>query len=233
MSSSEQHSKTGRLPRAPYIDQLATWWERLRYTLWFVLPETLFLVSLSPAASYALLETAAQPSSKRLQLRHVFARGRRYYLSTLPKGGFRMVTTNKIPWYGRRTNAVTVLYAKFEAEATLPTRMLLTARFKTTYFLDIFFLPAFFTSMIVFMPWPIWTIIPLTLLLFGLSWVGHRSHAKLEAHEMLFFIEKALEDHLPEPPLALHSASADIVIDRQKDFPAVWEKFYEEKLSEN
>lgn len=228
MSSSQHSTKAGELPRARRSLSLSQLWQELKTRLWFVIPETMLSVSLSPSASYTALEVAAKPSSKRLHLRYVFARGRRYYLNALSNGGFRMVTTNKVPWYGRRTSAATVLYAQFESDVGLPTRIFLTARYKTLYFLDIFFLPSFFTSMIVFMPWPIWVMIVLIGLLYGLSWIGHHSHARVEAHEMLYFIEKALEEFMAEPPPTLSEADADIVIDRQRDFPAVWEKFYEE-----
>lgn len=233
MSTSEQGWKSDRIPRADearsQFDRLWTW---LRARIWLVLPERRLAITLSPAASFATLGTAAKPSIDRLQLRNVFARGRRYYLDALPDGGFRMVTTNKMPLYGRRTTAAAVLHATFEPQADGVTGILLRARFKLLYFLDIFFIPAFMISMLIFMPWPIWSIVWISVMLLVLSWIGHQTHARLEVHAMLYFIEKALEDHISEAPPALFEKSADVTITRQQDFPAVWEKFYEE-MTEN
>lgn len=200
--------------------------QALRRRFWFVLPDTYIAVSLPPVESLQQLQIAARPSTQRLHLRSVFANGRRYFLNELDNGRFRMVTTNKMPFYRRRTSAATILYGEMHADNAAHTTIRLKARFKMMYFLDTFLLPTFMASLLIFMPWPVWVIIALTFALFALSWRGHLHHATLEAQEMLYFIHKALEEHLAPPPQVLIAHSADITLEH--DFAAVWEKFYEE-----
>jgi hypothetical protein len=68
-------------------------------------------------------------------------------------------------------------------------------------------------------------IVVLVVMLYGLSWMTHRYSAELETHEMIFFVEKALEDFIPAPPANLASRGPDIIVER--DFPAVWDRFVE------
>lgn len=216
-----------------------TWVAHLRDMIlrrvWYVHSGRSIRLQLTPLQSYQALETAARPSVTRLQLRHAFARGRRYFLRHAPnvRNGFEMVTTSKRPWYPRgRTEASAVLLGEFEVLGDQTTLMKAQVRIRTMQVLRVIPLPLFMASMIVFMPWGVWINAGLIGVLFWLSWVFHWVTAVLEGHEMIVFIEKALEDHIPEP-MALPAPAdpeteADVVMDPAHNFADAWEKFTQE-----
>jgi len=228
MSDFDAEPKAGRI----LTDEVqVTWWQRLyQWVLnhfWYLRPCITLTLTITPSHIFKMLETAAKPSTKRLHLRNLFAHGRRYFIQARSSGGFHMVTTNKVPWHPRRrTSAAAILTGSFEAIDEQLTRMTLQGRIKTFYLLDALALPAFAASMVIFMAWPLWAITLLIMLLFGLSWAAHHYNAKLEVHEMLFFIETVLEDFAPDPQPALMSKGPDLVYDPQMDFAEAWEKFY-------
>lgn len=209
----------------------ASRFQRLRHGLlrraWYVHPGAHLRVTISPSQTYKALEISAKPSVKHLQLRNVFVRGRRYFI--FPRGGgFRMITTHKVPWFPRRTTASAVLFGDFEKIDDATTRLKMTSRIKIVYLLRSFLWPTFMTSMLVFMTWPVVIIALCIAALYGLSWVAHRYNAALEAYEMVFFIEKALEDFIPDPPsiLPAQTTSADVIV--ESDFAQEWDKFVDE-----
>jgi len=213
-------------------DSAPTWVSGLRHWFlkrtWYVHPGAHLRVSITPSQTFKVLETAAKPSIQRLHLRNVFARGRRYFIFPHTRSGFRMVTTHKVFWHPRRrTSASAVLIGHFEPIDADTTRLSVHSRIRTFYLLQVFLWPTFMTSMLVFMLWPVWLIGLCIGALYGLSWLAHRYNAALEAHEMIFFIEKALEDFIPEPPATLPSKSsaADLILKR--DFVEAWDKFME------
>lgn len=201
--------------------------------VWYVHPGIQLRLNISPSNAFKILETSARPSIQRLHLRNVFTHGRRYFISPRANRGFRMLTTHKVFWHPRRrTSASAVLLGDFEEIDDATTRLTLHSRFRITYLLQVFLWPTFMTSMLVFMSWSVWLIGLCIAALYLFSWMGHRYNAALEAHEMVFFIEKALEDYISEPPETLpsQSSAADLVV--QRDFAQAWDKFIEDMQDE-
>lgn len=208
-------------------------WARLQHwllrRLWYVHSGITLHLNMPRGTVLTVLETAAKPSVQRLHLRNVFANGRRYFFGVRRDGGFRLTSTNKVFWHHkRRTSPTAVINADLEALNDSLTRLDLHGRIRVGYLLDIFWLPLFMVSLIVFMPWPIPVIIGLSALLFGCSWFGHRYHAALEVQEMLFFVEKALEDYIAKSAPVLTAESGGDVVYHQRDFNQAWEQFYQE-----
>jgi hypothetical protein len=195
--------------------------------VWYLHAPAQFTVALPPRMAFAALQTAARPSTERLHLRNVFAGGRRYYLQAEPDG-FRMTTNAKESWrYAHRTSAVTIMSGVFHSDRDL-TQVTLRSRMKVSYLLDVLWLPTFMSSLIVMTPWPTPVVGALVVAFYGLSWLGHRYHAALEAYEMLYFVEKAFEDFLPPLAPQIEHTGADVVYDLQRDFASAWEAFYQQ-----
>jgi hypothetical protein len=107
------------------------------------------------------------------------------------------------------------------------TRIVMQARITIPYLIQVFFIPTFISSIIIFAPWRWPVIAAAILLLFGLSWFGHRLNAMLQAGEMVFFVQKALEDLAPaDTPLI--PAHSDTTVTLEREFREQWDKFYEE-----
>lgn len=202
----------------------------LRYT-WRVHPGAYIRVMLPPSQAYQVLATAAKPSVNRLQLRNVFARGRRYFIYAEPDGNFAMTTTNKVFWNRhRRTQPTAVLTGKFNKVDDSQTALTVHTRTRIFPILRALFMPAFMTSMLVYMPWFPPITITFIVMLFSLSLFAQRLESQLEAYEMVYFIEKAFEDFGHEPAPLLTGNNAELIIERDEetDFGAEWDKFYEE-----
>lgn len=207
------------------------WQFLLRYT-WRVHPGTHLRVLLSPSQAFKVLETAAKPSIDRLQLRNVFAHGRRYMIYPEPDGGFVMTTTNRVFWNRhRRTQPTAVLTGNFGKIDDTHTVVTLHSHTRILPVLRALFMPVFMTSMLVYMPWHPLILVIFIAALFGFSLLAQRFDSQLEAYEMVYFIEKAFEDFTHEPAPQLTSNNADVVInkaDETPDFVSAWDKFYEE-----
>ncbi|NWG16055.1 MAG: hypothetical protein HXY41_05410 [Chloroflexi bacterium] len=195
---------------------------RLVDALWLVLPPATLTVRAAPVECVKALALAARPSQQRLHLRNLFAEGRRYYLQPI-EGGFRLTCNSKIPWRRGRTTIAALLLGHFSDAGDGVTRLDLRARMRMIFLLDIFFIPSFITSLLVFAPWPPWLILTLALTLYGLSWTWHRLTAALQAEEMLFFVQKALEDLSPYHTPALSASTPEQVT---PEFREEWDKFY-------
>lgn len=205
---------------------LLKFWDGIKRRLWYLHPSIHLHLSLPASQVYQLLEMNSKPSIKRLEYRNLYAAGRRYLVRPDNKGGFVMMTTEKVWWHPRaRSRASTILYGNFEAIDEDNSRLTLRSNIRLHYLFDVFPLPTFFSSILVYMWWPIWILTFLILSLYTLSWLGHRLNASLEAHEMRFFIETILEDYMPAPPAELQGKS-NIVM--SEDFGQVWDKFVEE-----
>jgi hypothetical protein len=200
--------------------------ERFLRLFWIVHPRHSLRLQMTPRQVYAVLEQATRPSIERLHLRSTFVQGRRYLLHPLPDGGFRMTTTSRRTLSRRRTTATAVLQGEFADSEAILSELTLLGRIRIWYLLDVLPLPTFLVSILVFMPWSPLLIVALILTLYGLSWVIHRSTAALEAHEMIFFVEKVLQEHLGEEPPELHDKSPDLIYERS--FTQAWNKFYDE-----
>ena len=224
--ATDTHAKKGQIPQPP-SSLLPRLREALLARLWYLHAPTQLTITLPPPLALQALQTAARPSTERLHLRNVFAGGRRYYLQT-QSAGFLMTTNAKESWrYAHRTSTVTIMSGVFKRDRDL-TQITLRSRMKLTYLLDVLWLPTFVASLLVMTPWPPVIVVALIVTLYGLSWLGHRYHATLEAYEMLYFVEKTFEDFLPPLAPQIEQTGAHVVYDLQRDFASAWETFYQQ-----
>jgi len=199
--------------------------------VWFVHVPVILLIRATPAATLHAIKTVSRPSAQRLQHRNLFVQGRRYQFQVI-RDGFRLTTTHSVRWrYRRRTAAVAVMRGTLEPVGDSITRLRLKAHIKLSYLIDVFLIPAYMGSILSFMPWSPLVVIGCVLTLVILSFIGHRANAKLEAAEMVWFVQKALEDFVPAEIMALNSSSEETV-EVNADFGEEWEKFYEEHKNE-
>ncbi len=194
--------------------------------VWFVHPPAVLVIRATPGMCLQTLAFAATPSIERLHLRNLFASGRRYQLHRRGSG-FTLTTTSQVIWrYRKRTSASAVLLAEVAAIDEQITRIQMRVRISLIYLLDALLIPAFMLSILVFVPWPTLVTGGLLAALFGFSWFGHRYGARLEANEMVFFVQKALEDFLPVEVLSLDS-NTPTVVHLNREFGQMWEQFYQ------
>ncbi len=206
---------------------------RLRWqALWQLHPPVAVVVRASQGQCLHTLFTAAKPSANRLHLRNVFAEGRRYYL--FPQdGGFKLTSDNRLPWGGRRnrTRVAAVVYGRFSSPDDEITLVRLYSRMNLPYLISGLLLPLFFAWLVVAMPWSRVATVVIVMLLFGLSLVGHRFNAALQVNEMIYFVQKALED-LPRAEIsALPATGADVFM-TNSDFREQWYRFYREQTEQ-
>jgi hypothetical protein len=199
--------------------------------LWQLHPPVVLLVRASPAACVQTLVSAARPSLNRLHLRNLFIDGRRYFVQPT-RDGFRVTINSKTFEGGRRRRtafAATVSGAvrALDEETTL---IRLNARIHLFYVLRGLFMPLWMSGILLFMPWQRGVIAGLIIVLFTLAWVGHRFNAALQAADMVYFVQKALEDLPPVEAPALEAGRGDVVTPpHNRDFREQWERFYEER----
>ena len=214
---------------------MARWQEWLANRFWYVRQEGVLLVRATPAACVQMLNEAAQPSRKRLHLQELFVDGRRYELRE--RGDqFEVQTTSSHYWrytegifqLRRRTRPVARLTGQMSRVGDDYTRIVMSARIRRLYLLDVIWIPLFVTSIVVPMPWEWWLRGGLVLLLFGLSYTYHYYNAAYQANEMAFFVEKALQDHLVTG-LPSMGAQTEDVVRMNADFEQEWERFYQQR----
>jgi hypothetical protein len=199
--------------------------QRFLDTFWYVHPLFVLTIQAAPVECLKALTAAARPSQQRLHLRNLFTEGRRYYVQPLTDG-FQLTCDSKIPWRRGRTTIAAILIGQFSAAGDNGTRLDLRARMHLRYLLDVFLIPSFVTAIMVFVPWPLWLITLLALILYGLSWVWHRMNAAMQAAEMIYFAQKALEDLAPYQTPALGATAADVVT---PDFQEEWDRFFHQQ----
>lgn len=196
--------------------------------VWYVQPSPILIVQGSPHDCLRALVAAARPSKDRLHFRNLFMDGRRYYVDARANG-FQLTSDSAIPWRRKtRSSVAAVMDATFSPAGESATRIHLQARMRLLFWLDIFPVPAFMISILIFAPWPDYTIVGLATTLFLLSWIWHRLTAALQTADMIFFVNKALEDLRPSDPSLLAASNPQVVTATERDFHQQWEKFYEE-----
>jgi hypothetical protein len=219
---------TPTTPQNGFFSGLVRW---LLDRVWYVHSDVVFTVKATPTVCLQTIAAATKPSLKRLHHRNLFTDGRRYILTPL-KDGFHMICTSKVPWsYRRRTRMAALLRGTLTGMGEDSSRVYLRARMSVWYLLDSFVLPAWMSALVVMSPWPRSVEVTLALTLFALSWIGHRYHAILQASEIVYFVQIALED-LEAVPVPLLPASQEDVV-RAGDFEAEWEKFYQAHKDED
>lgn len=195
--------------------------------LWYVHPVTVITVHSTPIDCMQALQSAARPSLQKLHLRNLFTDGRRYFIDAR-KEGFLMTSNSKIPWRRRaRTSVAAIVQGTISPLGEEMSRIQIQARMRLFFFLDIFLIPFFITSILVFAPWPRLLIAIFVILLFGLSWAWHRLTATLQAADIIYFVEKALEDQSPGVMPMLAQGTPQ-VITQDGEFQEQWQKFYEQ-----
>lgn len=202
--------------------------------LWYVHAPLVLLVSLPTGDLLKLLDDAAKPSRDRLHLQEVFTSGRRYQI-TRTKAGFDLLTTSRSywryteSWFGvrRRTRAAAKLVAETAHLNAGLTRVGVRTHIRLGYLLDVVWVPGFFATIVVAMPWPWWALLGVILTLFSLSFAYHYYQAAHQANEMLFFLDKALADVLVHDLPQLPATGAAEVVTINHAFAEAWEKFYE------
>jgi hypothetical protein len=196
--------------------------------VWYVQSPAVILVRAAPLDCLQVLINAARPSTRRLHLRDLYVDGRRYHIQ-IDDNRFRLMTTSKVPWrYRKRTSSAAVLNGRLDTLHDDITRIYLRARVRPGSLLAAMIVPTFMASIIVFVPWSPAIIGAALLALYGLAWTGHRYTARLEAHEMVWFVQKALDDLAPAELSPLSAGGPD-VIDTGQGFEEAWRKFYEER----
>ena len=206
--------------------------QRLRWqALWQLHPPVALVVRASQGKCLQTLMVASKPSAERLHLRNLFMGGRRYYIQP-QQDGFKLTSDNRLFWGGKRnrTRVAAVVFGKFSSPDNEITFIRLHSRVNITYLLSGLLLPIFFTSIVVYMPWPHLAISIIILLLFGLSLIGHRFDAALQVNEMIYFVQTALEDLPPVEISALPPSGPDVVL---TDFREQWYRFYREQMEKN
>jgi hypothetical protein len=194
-------------------------------------PLVTLMVNAPPAVALDTLATATRPSQSRLHHRDLFVNGRRYYLR-LQNDGFQLASDSKTPWHSRRrTTRIAIVDGVFNVAGNLTT-VRLHARLRLRYLLIGLLMPLWMSALVVAAPWSAEITILIVILLFFLSIASIRLSAALQAHEMIFFARKALED-LPAGEIAPLAAATDVVIDaQQRDFNVEWARFYEDRVGE-
>lgn len=214
------------------VKVLRALWQRVLNRVWYVHPTVTLLLHASPTACLHVIAKAAKPSVERLHLRNLFTDGRRYYLSEA-QNGFQMRSTSTISWRRRkRTRVAAVLFGTISEVGNGITRIQISSRMTALYFLDIFVLPTWMGALLIF--GPLGTKIALIGLgvIFALSWLWHWYGAVLQATEMVYFIQVALED-LQTAEIPALAAINQHVIYSQEEFHQQWEKFYDEHKRKN
>lgn len=202
-------------------------YHRLRATVWVVTQPSDIFVRAHPEICLRTLATATKPSSKRLHLRDVFAQGRRYTIRET-KNGFRLTTNSAVLWSKRRrTRSCAVVMGSFSRIGEDITRVHLESYNTLENTVTAFILPILIGPMMLVMPWwpPPIRVIGVSALVIA-SWIANRYNASLEATEILYFVQKALNDLESAEILPLSSSVIDIS-HAQADFASEWERFVE------
>ena len=198
---------------------------------WYIHSPVVMMVPAPPQMIQAMLKTAARPSVQRLHHRNLFASGRRYYVQPLAEG-FRLTTTHSRRWrYRKRTPVIAVMHGTLDEVDAQVTRITLKSRINTGFLLDTFLIPLGMATLLIYVPWHPLVIAACIFILLALSWVAHRVNVMLEAEEMVWFTQKALEDLVPAEIRSIGSQSDNVIYDDQ-DFEEAWEKFYRKHRDE-
>lgn len=192
----------------------------------------MLIAKATPSACMQTIITASQPSAQRLHLRKLFSSGRRYQVFA-NKQGFLLTSTIKVWWhYRRRTTTAAVIQAKISSVDNDITRIDLQGRMALRYLIDTLIVPVVIGVFTVFSLWHTLAIIVFLTTIVYLSWIAHRANATLEASEMIYFVQKALED-LESAEIVPMSASTPGVIYESEAFERAWQEFYSSHQGED
>jgi hypothetical protein len=202
------------------FDRLRAWFVS---HVWYIQPERVLLVKATPDQCMHTLARAARPSTERLHLRNLFSDGRRYYLKPTDTG-FQLNSTSRIPWRRGRGRIASVLLGNCSEIDAGVTRIDLRARMTFTHFADVFLLPGWMGLLLISGPLPLPLGVGLSVVLLALSWIWHWYAAVLQATEMTYFVQVALDD-LPAATIPELRSSDNVI---HAEFQQQWQKFYEQ-----
>jgi hypothetical protein len=211
------------------------WLSRLRRSLlrraWYVHTPVILMVCATPQTCIETLKTVARPSTSRLHYRNLFAGGRRYHIQNR-RAGFRMTTTNSRRFrYRKRTSPTAVMWGTFADVDEKFIRLTLQSRVNMSFLMDTFLVPLGLGVLMAYTPWQPTLIATCFLLMLLFSWAAHRSQVVLEASEMIWFVQRALDELAPSNVMALEPGTREDVIYDQRAFEAAWERFYHDQTS--
>jgi hypothetical protein len=195
-------------------------------------PPVALAVAASCDACLATLASAARPSTDRLHLRDLFRDGRRYHLN--PRhNGFQLFTDTRRPWgsgSGRTSPAATVSgeLAAAGADDTPITLIRLKAHIRLVHIATALAFPAFVALLVLASPFENpWKAL-LVVGLIGLAALTQRFEASYQAHAMVEFVRKALDD-LPQVDAPQLDPGRGDVVDGDSSFSQAWQRFYAEQ----
>lgn len=196
-------------------------------------PPVALAVAASREACLGTLASAARPSTERLHLRDLFRDGRRYYLDPRPDG-FRLHTTTRRLWGNSfsRTAPAAALDGEL-TETGAPdapiTLIRLKAHVRPTQVLAALAFPAFVALLVLASPFESqWKLLLVTGLI-GLAALTQRFEAAYQAHAMVEFVRKALDD-LPQVNAPRLDPGRGDVVDGDSSFSQAWQRFYDAQI---
>lgn len=216
-------------PALPLRERVLAWGKKyILPRVWYVHPPGWVQVYATQDKCLETMIKAGKPSTKQLHLQRLYVDGRRYHISPNLEG-FKMTVTRKIRWrYRGRTSYKAVMRGRFTTINDDITRIDMKFRVRVEYLLYAVGFPLFVASVVLPMGWGILTTVELLGIIFLLSWSAHRFNTRLEAHDMLWFVHKALEDFERAELVALESDSKEtsVLYDRE-DFQRAWDAYLE------
>ncbi len=207
---------------------LAASMQRLWRSLWRVHEPVVLTVDAPRTQCVHTLIEAARPSQARLHLRDLFASGRRYYLQAQGEG-FTLRSDSTLPWNRRRrTRHLAVIEGRLSSVGAL-TIIHLNAWLRTRYLLVALLLPTWMAGLLAYAAWPLAVKLALSAVLYGSALAAVWLEAAMQAHEMIVFVRKALED-LPRGEVAQLMTEVDQVVASSSAaaFSSEWERFVDE-----
>ena len=189
------------------------------------------LLQVTPRECLHIMNSALKPSLSQLHLESLYFEGRRYYLEPDGENGFKLMNTSRHRFrYRQRTGIAAMGFGTLTEISSNVTEIQVRFRVRIFPFLRALLIPAFMTSIIVYMPWPPAIIALLIVVLFGLSLLDRWLQAVLQANEIAHFIEITLRDYAAEiPTFAGYDTQ---VVTQTGEFARMFERFYEEHAGE-
>ncbi len=191
-------------------------------------PPVVLVVAAGADACTATLAAAARPSTDRLHLRDLFRDGRRYHLEPVP-AGFRLYTDTRQPWgsSARRTSPAAIVSGELATvgSAAAPVTLIrLQARMRPFQTVAALAFPLFVVVLILASPveHP-WKVL-LAAGVAGLAVLTERLEAAVQAHAMMAFVRKALDD-LPRADAPRLEPGRGPQVEGDSAFTQAWQRF--------
>ncbi|RMF79746.1 MAG: hypothetical protein D6737_10310 [Chloroflexi bacterium] len=208
------------------IEYLPHW---LPARLWRVHPTVRLTLKATPRQIIQALAAARRPRHARLDLDTLYMDGRRYTIELVGENSFQMTSTSRRWRFRTRTATAAVAFGNFTDLGQGYSRLEVSFRLNWQYFALGSLFPLLLTSIVIFVPWPLWFIIFSIVFLFSLVWLERWLLAKLQCLAMMFFVEKVLADIIAEVP---ELPAENVITVDQNEFREEWRKFYRDHQGE-